>query len=86
MKGKDSWNALPIVCSSVTPVNAVAKMMILKPIKPTAARWNANPRINQIAINAWTPNLILSCLDIFSELVRSKSDKIFHTSSGNFSP
>ncbi|MOA06592.1 hypothetical protein D3C78_1262390 [compost metagenome] len=38
VKGSASVKALPIACSSVTPVNEVARIMTDRPINPTSAK------------------------------------------------
>ena len=42
VNGRASWKARPSACSFVTPLNAVATMMTMRPTSPTSASWNAS--------------------------------------------
>ncbi|MNT27039.1 hypothetical protein D3C72_1626500 [compost metagenome] len=52
VKGKASWKALPMACSSVTPHREVARIITDRPIRPTSARWKARATISQTPISA----------------------------------
>ncbi len=50
VKGSASVNALPMACSSVTPVKVVARMITDRPIRPTSAsekRGHDQPNANE---------------------------------------
>ena len=49
VNGNASSKDFPKACSSIIPVKEVWKIIKAKPINPTGAMCNANPRINNTA-------------------------------------